>query len=845
MDAAEIDRIKSNLLRMREQNAPNEHLDGYLKTEGFGSLDAWQKAAGIKPPPGPSFGRRALDTVSDAAEAGFDALNTGVNYAGTQLVKTGTGLLGVPRAASDGVRWVGEKARTPLSAIPFLGPYASVGSKLPSGEEMSKAFFDTTGAPETKLDGVVPGGKIIDSTVQGVMSVPLAGGTGVPALMAGAFGGAGSEIAGQLAEGTKWEVPARIGGALLGAGSGLGTAAAGAKTAKVVNAARKPFTAAGRDQIVGRTLSQLADDPERAIANMDAYTVGQEAFPTPIPGFRLSAAQAAKDDALLAVENTVSNPQGGKLPGFGARVKANNQALIAGLDRLDAGMDPKAFVAELAKQDAGAAMRAQAALDALPAGADATAAGRAIQNALGDRYKALVETRSAKSGPLYRAVEESTTPVPALPLASFVQDTIATTKGEAKATMEAVRKLLFNNDGALDRSAQGMMATRDAIGNLLDNQNLGKHTKSLLLETRRRLDDAMEAIPEARQAREVHAQYSRPLDDFAPDQGNRTVGKVIERDGFDKTYLMDPERVPAQFFRPGDGGGAAMKEFLSANSGNTAAVDAMRNFIAGKAREAKDVKGFLQQNRAAIDALDPGLARQIEDLATTRGLQTGFRSSPAGKFLDGDLDAAVRSTLGAPDATRRMQSLRMSVGNSPEAVRGLQKAILDDFRSKALASVAEDGAENGMLLASKSADWLKQNRGSVVNVLTPEQVAGLEAITKALKDQAQAAVRTKGSDTGRNLATQSLLEAMLGRHADAAWLEIIRKPLNFALDGGNRLAAERLSEALMDPRVASALMKKATPANAKLAEPVLRRLGQDTGRATALPAATSDERGSR
>ncbi|TAJ91009.1 hypothetical protein [Reyranella sp.] len=51
-----------------------------------------------------------------------------------------------------------------------------------------------------------------------------------------------------------------------------------------------------------------------------------------------------------------------KVPGMRATYNDNNAALTESLDRLDAGMDPKAFVAELGKQDAGAAMRTQAAL---------------------------------------------------------------------------------------------------------------------------------------------------------------------------------------------------------------------------------------------------------------------------------------------------------------------------------------------------------------------------------------------------------------------------------------------------------------------------------------------------
>lgn len=93
---------------------------------------------------------------------------------------------------------------------------------MPTSDEISRAFFDATGAPEVKLEGAVPGGKIIDAGVQGALSVPMMGASSVPALMAGAFGGAGTEAAGQIAHkydedhGTSWEEPVRVFGDLIG-----------------------------------------------------------------------------------------------------------------------------------------------------------------------------------------------------------------------------------------------------------------------------------------------------------------------------------------------------------------------------------------------------------------------------------------------------------------------------------------------------------------------------------------------------------------------------------------------------------------------------------------------------
>jgi hypothetical protein len=183
------------------------------------ALTAGPSAPPAGAPPQRGFGRRLLDAAGDAGEAAWQGLNTGVNYAGTQIVKAASTALGTPRAASDGMFWLQKKTGIPpIVAFGPFGALAYTGRYAPTGEQISRGFFDATGAPEVKLEGIVPGGAIIDAGVQGLAAAPFTGGTSLPALMAGALTGAGAEAAGQLAQeydrrnGTDWEVPVRIGG---------------------------------------------------------------------------------------------------------------------------------------------------------------------------------------------------------------------------------------------------------------------------------------------------------------------------------------------------------------------------------------------------------------------------------------------------------------------------------------------------------------------------------------------------------------------------------------------------------------------------------------------------------
>jgi hypothetical protein len=160
--------------------------------------------------PPPSLGRRALDTVADAGDAAWRGVNTAINYAGTQSVNAASGLLGLPRATADAVSWLSNRTGLPPWAFGPVGSSAFAVRNMPTSDEISRAFFDATGAPEVKLEGAVPGGKIIDAGVQGTLSVPMMGASSVPALMAGAFGGAGDGSGGpdraQVRRGPRYEL---------------------------------------------------------------------------------------------------------------------------------------------------------------------------------------------------------------------------------------------------------------------------------------------------------------------------------------------------------------------------------------------------------------------------------------------------------------------------------------------------------------------------------------------------------------------------------------------------------------------------------------------------------------
>lgn len=693
---ADTERIKGNLAKMIDQGAPESDLDAYLASEGFKSQKDWISAIDTRPPLA-----RAWDTAKDVGGEVADFAKRAGEYRDTQFAKAMGGIAGMPRMVSDAAKWVGDKG-IPVAGLPFIGPVAQMGGMLPTGDEAGKAMLDVAKArPGFQERSINP---VVDAGVQAAFSGPVLGVGGKFGPVMNVAGGMGSEFAGQQFEGTPYEVPARVAGAIAGGGAGALTQ----KAASAVPALARPFTAGGRDAIVGDALKRAASNPEAATTALDSYLAGRAAYPEKVPGFNLDAGRASRDPGLMAAAETVPQAQ------RGAMANENNVALTKALDEMATGLP------------------------------NVENAGSIVQEALGKRVKELTKARSDAVDPLYEAARKSPTPVKPFPLMTYTADAVAQNKGEPAQVMQKARDLLFTTDKngrtIPDRSARGMMATRDALNDMLSNPELGNYSRSLLQEMKSKVDDALTAVPQAKAANAKFAEMSKPLDPFNPDLGdvNKRLASVIERDQFNKGYLMSPERVPKALMQGGDLSAPMVQHLLQAGGGNPAIRDAMRS------------------------------------------------------------------------------------------------AYIADFRKAASSAVAEDAAGSPRLTSNGAETWLQKHRGGAVNVLTPEQVSALDEIASKLKDAAQTPPGRTGSPTFDRLASESILGAMISPQVSKhPMFTPINRALGLVYGGSNEATMARVYEALQDPAIAKALMRKATPQNVKLAEPVLRQLARTPGVALA------------
>ena len=128
----------------------------------------------------------------------------------------------------------------------------------------------------------------------------------------------------------------------------------------------QPFTQQGREVMVGNVLRNVATDPERAIANLQA------ARPT-VPGVQLTTAAGARDPGLAGLEGPLRSATFDPSNLFGARLSANQQALMDAFQRT-AGRPGSIPYAEAKRARITAPMREQAFLNAPPVSVEPVAA---------------------------------------------------------------------------------------------------------------------------------------------------------------------------------------------------------------------------------------------------------------------------------------------------------------------------------------------------------------------------------------------------------------------------------------------------------------------------------------
>lgn len=277
----------------------------------------------------------------------------------------------------------------------------------------------------------------------------------------------------------------------------------------------------------------------------------------------------------------------------------------------------------------------------------------------------------------------------------------------------------------------------------------------------------------------------------------REQGALFENDFNERMSrgLLRDDQIPGNYFKPGPAGDSAAKDFLRAFGDDPTARALMHGFIVEKFRKEAlkngvlDVKVMEKWLKNHNDALwnFPETKKQLENLVAAQKLVNQTKSEALANLEARRVANAGRDKLGAQIVSR---------GKDWKPRLG-QRELTGDFEDM----VRKSGLlSEGEILRTKSLQK------------AAEQMRRMDALSKV-----------RGSPTAQNLATQSIMDTLLGQSlgrgkqgmAKAGWRGMLAGPVNWAIPKIYGSADARINElidqAFLDPQFALELLKTYKP----------------------------------
>jgi hypothetical protein len=150
---------------------------------------------------------------------------------------------------------------------------------------------------------------------------------------------------------------------------------------------------------------------------------------------------------------------------------------------------------------------------------------------------------------------------------------------------------------------------------------------------------------------------------------------------------------------------------------------------------------------------------------------------------------------------------------SSRGIESLEAA--QTVRSKVLSTTPDPGRVGDYLISQPAfTRAIRAIKSDPQTKLSKTQVAVLERVGKDLDEGVlQRAAKVPGSDTFKNLSTANIVGGIIGRQITgegSAALQKMASPLNWLYNGTDDKIRELLVEAMLDPKLAADLMKKAS-----------------------------------
>ena len=170
-----------------------------------------------------------------------------------------------------------------------------------------------------------------------------------------------------------------------------------------------------------------------------------------------------------------------------------------------------------------------------------------------------------------------------------------------------------------------------------------------------------------------------------------------------------------------------------------------------------------------------------------------------------------------------------------------QIKAMSDVRGRATSTLIDPQTGQGMMMAPRFRKLVSDLEKDPRNPLTKTQMGVMKRIAKELDDgnvMNLQNVRPAGSDTFKNITMGNLLgyihPRMQGGNPLTQAIETVISPLNWFYRGSEEAIRELLIEAMLDPKLAAQLMKKATAQNITQVSGDLYQLAMQMGYGSAL-----------
>lgn len=194
----------------------------------------------------------------------------------------------------------------------------------------------------------------------------------------------------------------------------------------------------------------------------------------------------------------------------------------------------------------------------------------------------------------------------------------------------------------------------------------------------------------------------------------------------------------------------------------------------------------------------------------------GGPSASAFKAANIELNQVIRAVDDAIEAAAPGYKEYLSkYASASKGIKSMQEA--QEFRGKVLLTTPDPMSGDYLISQPAFTRAIREIEKGGFKGLSTTQVATLKRVSKDLDDGVLTrAGKMPGSDTFKNMSTANVIGGIIGKQIfgeTSPFLQKVSFPLNWLYNGTDDRIRELLVDAMLDPKLASKLMSKATTAN--------------------------------